>query len=160
MTAPVTLAVALAGIPALAALVGFLLPQSSRRAAAAIAVGSSALVTIVAVALYVVVPDAGTTSFVTIARFGELDATAGVWVDHTAAIVSIAVGVVAFLVQLYSVGYVLNGPHPDERYAPYAAQISLFTAAMMTVVVSGDLVPLLIGWEVMGLCSYLLIGHD
>jgi NADH-quinone oxidoreductase subunit L len=160
VTGAVGLAVALAGIPALAALVGLLLPQSSRRAAAVIAVGSSGLLVIAAVALYVVVPDAGTTRFWTLARFGDLDATAGVWVDDTAAIVSIAVAVVAFLVQLYSVGYVLNGAHPDERYAPYAAQISLFTAAMMTVVVSGDLVPLLIGWEVMGLCSYLLIGHD
>src|SRR6185312_5414525 len=47
-----------------------------------------------------------------------------------------------------------------ERYAPYAAQISLFTAAMLLVVVAGDLIELLVGWEVMGICSYLLIGHD
>ncbi|MCW2569709.1 MAG: proton-translocating NADH-quinone oxidoreductase, chain [Mycobacterium sp.] len=160
MTGPVTLAVALAGIPALAALVGLLLPQSSRRAAAVVAVGSSGLLVIVAVALTVVIPDGITEWAVTLARFGKLNATAGVRLDALAAAVSIAVAMVAFLVQLYSVGYILNGPHPDERYAPYAAQISLFTAAMMTVVVSGDLVTLLIGWEVMGLCSYLLIGHD
>jgi NADH-quinone oxidoreductase subunit L len=160
VTAPVTHAIALVAIPALAALVGFLLPQSSRRAAAVVAVGSSGLSALVAVVLTVIVPDGLTEWFVTVARFGELNATAGVRVDHTAAVVSVAVAVVAFLVQLYSVGYVRDGAHPDERYAPYAAQISLFTAAMMAVVVSGDLVPLLIGWEVMGLCSYLLIGHD
>jgi NADH-quinone oxidoreductase subunit L len=154
------LAVALAGIPALAALAGLLLPQSSRRAAAVVAVGSSALLPVVAVALLVAVPRDGVQWWVTLARFGGLDATAGVRVDPNAATVAIAVAVVAFLVQLYSIGYVLNGPHPDDRYAPYAAQISLFTAAMMIVVVSNDLVTLLIGWEVMGLCSYLLIGHD
>ena len=37
--------------------------------------------------------------------------------------------------------------------------MSLFTAAMLLVVVAGDLVVLLVGWEVMGLCSYVLIGH-
>ena len=66
------------------------------------------------------------------------------------------VGAVAFAVQVYSTGYLAH----DDRYAPYAAQVSLFTAAMMLVVVSGDLIILIIGWEVMGLCSYLLIGHD
>jgi NADH-quinone oxidoreductase subunit L len=66
------------------------------------------------------------------------------------------VGVVALAVQVYSVAYL----HDDERYAPYAAQVSLFTAAMFDVVVAGDLIQLLVGWEVMGICSYLLIGHD
>ncbi|MDQ1675762.1 MAG: NADH-quinone oxidoreductase subunit [Actinomycetota bacterium] len=160
MTGPVTLAVALAAVPALAALVGFLLPQSSRRVAAVVAVASSALLPVLAIALFVILPGDGVERWVTLARFGELSATAGVRVDSTVAAVSIAVAVVAFLVQLYSTGYLLNGPHPDDRYAPYAAQVSLFTAAMMTVVVSNDLVTLLIGWEVMGLCSYLLIGHD
>src|SRR5262249_52590676 len=49
---------------------------------------------------------------------------------------------------------------PAGRSPPYAAQVSLFTAAMLLVVVAGDLIPLLVGWEVMGICSYLLIGHD
>ena len=58
--------------------------------------------------------------------------------------------------QVYSVAYLDH----DDRYPPYAAQVSLFTAAMLLVVVSGDLIVLLVGWEVMGACSYLLIGHD
>ena len=58
--------------------------------------------------------------------------------------------------QVYSVSYL----HDDDRYAPYAAQVVLFTAAMLLVVVAGDLIVLLVGWEVMGICSYLLIGHD
>ena len=48
----------------------------------------------------------------------------------------------------------------DPRYPSYAALVSLFTAAMLLVVVAGDLMVLLVGWEVMGICSYLLIGHD
>ena len=58
--------------------------------------------------------------------------------------------------QVYSISYL----HDDDRYGPYAAQVSLFTAAMLLVVVAGDLILLLVGWEVMGICSYLLIGHD
>ena len=159
MSGPVALAVALAAVPSLAALVGFLLPQSSRRTAVVVAVGSSATLPVLAIVLLATVHGLHEKAW-TWARFGGLDATVGVRVDDTAAVVAIAVAVVAFLVQLYSTGYLLGGPHSDERYAPYAAQVSLFTAAMMTVVMSADLVPLLIGWEVMGLCSYLLIGHD
>ncbi len=75
--------------------------------------------------------------------------------DGLAVVVSVMVGVVSLLVQLYSVEY-LRG---DPRYPTYAAFVSLFTAAMLLVVVAGDLVVLLVGWEVMGLCSYVLIGH-
>jgi NADH-quinone oxidoreductase subunit L len=62
---------------------------------------------------------------------------------------------VALLVQIYSVTYMRDEP----RYASYSAFISLFTAAMLAVVLAGDLLFLVIGWEVMGLCSYLLIGQ-
>ena len=65
------------------------------------------------------------------------------------------VAVVALLVQVYSVEYLRE----DTRYPTYAAEVSLFTAAMLAVVLSADLLALLVGWEVMGLCSYLLIGH-
>ncbi len=73
--------------------------------------------------------------------------------DQLSALVAVAVAVVALCVQVYSTGYV------TERYPAYAATVSLFTAAMMLVVHADDLVLLLIGWEVMGACSYLLIGH-
>ena len=76
-------------------------------------------------------------------------------VDGLAALVSVAVGLVAFLVQVYSVDY-LRG---DPRYSSYAAFVSLFTAAMLLVVFADDLLVLLVGWEVMGVCSYFLIGH-
>ena len=68
---------------------------------------------------------------------------------------SVAVAVVALAVQVYSTAY-LKG---DPRYSSYAAFVSLFTAAMLLVVFADDLFVLLVGWEVMGVCSYFLIGH-
>ena len=88
--------------------------------------------------------------------FGDLDVTLGFSAGVAALYIALAVCVVALFVQIYSVAYL----HDDPRYAPYAAQVSLFTGAMLLVVTSGDLIGMLVGWEVMGACSYLLIGHD
>ena len=79
----------------------------------------------------------------------------GARVDGLAALIAVLVGVVATAVQLYSVTYMAH----EERYTSYTALISLFTAAMLVVVYSTDLLVLLVGWEVMGACSYFLIGH-
>jgi NADH-quinone oxidoreductase subunit L len=84
--------------------------------------------------------------------------------DALSATVAVMVGVVALCVQVYSTAYLAELPDdPVEqaptRYPAYAATVSLFTAAMMTVVHADDLVLLLLGWEVMGACSYLLVGH-
>ena len=87
---------------------------------------------------------------------GGLDITLGFSAGMAALYVALAVCVVALFVQIYSVAYL----HDDPRYPPYAAQVSLFTGAMLLVVTSGDLIGVLVGWEVMGACSYLLIGHD
>ncbi|MFJ8000069.1 NADH-quinone oxidoreductase subunit L [Streptomyces sp. NPDC096310] len=76
-------------------------------------------------------------------------------IDGFAALVAVLVGVVASCVQIYSTGY-LRG---DARYSSYAALVSLFTSAMLLVVYSGDLMVLLVGWEIMGICSYFLVGH-
>src|SRR5207248_3424141 len=88
--------------------------------------------------------------------FGDVSVTLGVRLDPVVVLVAVAVTTVALAVQIYSVAYLAD----DDRYGPYAAQVSLFTAAMLLVVVAGDLIELLVGWEVMGICSYLLIGHD
>ncbi|MFJ9578872.1 NADH-quinone oxidoreductase subunit L [Streptomyces sp. NPDC101191] len=76
-------------------------------------------------------------------------------IDGFAALVAVLVGVVATCVQVYSTGYLRH----DPRYPSYAALVSLFTAAMLLVVYSGDLMVLLVGWEIMGICSYFLVGH-
>ncbi|MFN8078378.1 MAG: NADH-quinone oxidoreductase subunit L [Kineosporiaceae bacterium] len=84
--------------------------------------------------------------------------------DQLSALVAVAVALVAFCVQVYSVGYLApdhaaDDPAAPTRYPAYAAAVSLFTAAMMLVVHADDLILLVIGWEVMGACSYLLVGH-
>ncbi|MGK5733116.1 NADH-quinone oxidoreductase subunit 5 family protein [Streptomyces sp. URMC 124] len=75
--------------------------------------------------------------------------------DGFAVLVAVLVGVVATCVQVYSTAYLRD----DPRYPSYAALVSLFTAAMLLVVYSGDLMVLLVGWEIMGICSYFLVGH-
>ncbi|MDX2293937.1 MULTISPECIES: NADH-quinone oxidoreductase subunit 5 family protein [Streptomyces] len=86
---------------------------------------------------------------------GSVPITLGVHIDGFAALVAVLVGVVASCVQIYSTGYLRD----DPRYPSYAALVSLFTAAMLLVVYSGDLMVLLVGWEIMGICSYFLVGH-
>ncbi|MEU3446877.1 NADH-quinone oxidoreductase subunit L [Streptomyces thermolilacinus] len=76
-------------------------------------------------------------------------------IDGFAALTAVLVAVVASCVQIYSTGYLRD----DPRYPSYAALVSLFTSAMLLVVYSGDLMVLLVGWEVMGICSYFLVGH-
>ncbi|MGW1058989.1 NADH-quinone oxidoreductase subunit 5 family protein [Micromonospora rubida] len=163
----------LPAVPLVAGLVGLLLPPSprgattgedpARRVAIGLGVAGAAGALLIAVVLLVRVGQPVQTS-TTWVDLGGLRVTLGVRLDGAAALVAVAVAAVALAVQVYSVGYLKRGPHDDvevdHRYPPYAAQISLFTAAMLLVVVAGDLIMLLVGWEVMGLCSYLLIAHD
>ncbi|MFY9914271.1 MAG: NADH-quinone oxidoreductase subunit L [Nocardioidaceae bacterium] len=76
-------------------------------------------------------------------------------VDQLSASMLVLATTVALLVQVYSVAY-LRG---DPRYPSYTAFVSVFTAAMALVVMADDLFVLLVGWEVMGACSYVLISH-
>ncbi|MEV2242614.1 NADH-quinone oxidoreductase subunit L [Micromonospora sp. NPDC049891] len=161
----------LPAVPLLAGLTGLLLPPSphgatiglatARRVAAVLGVAGAAGALALAVALLVTL-DGPVESSTTWIELGGITVTLGVRLDGAAALVAVAVTAVALAVQIYSTGYLRQGPpdEPDHRYPPYAAQVSLFTAAMLLVVVSGDLILLLVGWEVMGLCSYLLIAHD
>ncbi|MEU0037453.1 MULTISPECIES: NADH-quinone oxidoreductase subunit L [unclassified Streptomyces] len=86
---------------------------------------------------------------------GSVPVELALYIDGFAALVAVLVGVVATCVQIYSTGYLRD----DPRYPSYAALVSLFTSAMLLVVYSGDLIVLLVGWEVMGICSYFLVGH-
>jgi len=86
---------------------------------------------------------------------GGPDITLAIHLDGFTSLISVLVGLVATCVQVYSTAYLKD----DPRYPSYAALVSLFTAAMFLVVYSGDLIVLLVGWEIMGICSYFLIGH-
>ncbi|MEU4150266.1 NADH-quinone oxidoreductase subunit L [Streptomyces sp. NPDC026659] len=86
---------------------------------------------------------------------GSVPVDLALHIDGFAALVAVLVAFVASCVQIYSTGYLRE----DPRYPSYAALVSLFTSAMLLVVYSGDLIVLLVGWEVMGICSYFLVGH-
>ncbi|MGW7752107.1 NADH-quinone oxidoreductase subunit 5 family protein [Streptomyces violaceusniger] len=90
-----------------------------------------------------------------LADTGSVPVDLALQVDGFAALVAVLVAIVACCVQIYSTGYLRD----DPRYPSYAALVSLFTAAMLLVVYSDDLIVLLVGWEIMGICSYFLVGH-
>jgi NADH-quinone oxidoreductase subunit L len=82
----------------------------------------------------------------------------GIGVDSLAAIMLVVVTCVSFLVQIYSRSYMIEHGHVDPGYSRFFAYLSLFTFSMLVVVLADNLLFLFIGWELVGLCSYLLIG--
>jgi len=78
----------------------------------------------------------------------------GFEVTNLNALMLIVVTLVSMLVNLYSVGY-MSG---DERISTFFAYVSLFTFSMLGLVISSNLVMLFIFWELVGVCSFLLIG--
>lgn len=85
---------------------------------------------------------------------GYKDITVGFLVDPLSIMMLVVVTTVSFLCQIYSLGY-LKG---DERLNWFYAAMSLFTFAMLAFVVSNNYLQVLIAWELVGLCSYFLIG--
>jgi NADH-quinone oxidoreductase subunit L len=90
-----------------------------------------------------------------LASTGTVPVDLALHLDGFSVLIAVLVGLVATCVQVYSVSYLRD----DPRYPSYAALVSLFTSAMLLVVYTGDLMVLLVGWEVMGICSYFLVGH-
>ncbi len=78
----------------------------------------------------------------------------GTLVDPISALMLIVVTVVGFLVMLYSIGYM----HHDRGLPRYYAELSLFLAAMSGLVLSDNLLEFFLFWELVGVCSYFLIG--
>ena len=84
-------------------------------------------------------------------------ATVGVLADETSTVMLVLVALVSLLVQVYSLGYLSDEPPTGlGRYYTYQ---SLFAFSMMGLVLAPDLLQLFICWELVGLCSYLLIGY-
>ena len=78
----------------------------------------------------------------------------GVLVDPLTAVMLFMVPLAVLCIFIYSIGYMAH----DPRQARFFSLISLFAGAMLTLVVADNLLLLFVGWEVMGLCSYMLIG--
>jgi NADH-quinone oxidoreductase subunit L len=92
---------------------------------------------------------------VEIAEVGSFVVEAGWVLDGLSIMMLVVVGVVSLAVHVYSVAY-MEG---DERFTFFFAALSLFTGSMLLLVLAPNLLQLLVGWELVGLCSYLLIGH-
>jgi NADH-quinone oxidoreductase subunit L len=85
---------------------------------------------------------------------GPLRVDAALRLDRLSAVMALVVTGVGFLIHVYSVGYM----HGDAGFARFFAYLNLFTTAMLILVLADNLLLLFVGWEGVGLCSYLLIG--
>jgi NADH-quinone oxidoreductase subunit L len=79
----------------------------------------------------------------------------GQHIDGLALTLLVVVAFISSLVQIYSLEY-LRG---DRRYTHFFAALTLFSAGMLCMVLAPNMVQLILGWEIMGLCSFMLIGH-
>ncbi len=88
-------------------------------------------------------------------EFGEGEVHVGTLIDGPAVMMLIVVTLVSLLVHVYSTDYVAG----DRRYTHFFAFLSLFTASMLGLVMSSSTLQLMVCWELVGVCSFVLIGH-
>ena len=88
-------------------------------------------------------------------RSGGFDFGIGQHIDGLSVLVLIVVAFISTLVQIYSLEY-LRG---DRRYTHFFAALTLFSGGMLAMVLADNMILFLLGWEIMGLCSFMLIGH-
>ena len=91
-------------------------------------------------------------------NFDKFIVRLGFTVDSIAIVMVFVVSTVALMVNLYSTGYLRHHGKPEPRYWWYFAVLSLFVAAMLTLVLADNLLLMFVAWEGVGLCSFLLIG--
>ena len=132
----------------------------SRRAVAALGVGSiglSALVTALIAASFVTAPPPGNAyaqvlwTWISVAGFQPQIA---LYLDALSLVMVLVVTFVGFLIHIYAAEFMIE----DGSYSRYFAYMNLFVASMLTLLLGNNLLLLLLGWEGVGLCSYLLIG--
>ncbi len=85
---------------------------------------------------------------------GSLQVNFGFLLDPLSAVMILVVSGVGFLIHVYSIGYMAH----DKGFGRYFAYLNLFTFAMLTLVLADNYLLMFVGWEGVGLCSYLLIG--
>lgn len=87
-------------------------------------------------------------------KLGELNFSVGFLVDQLSVTMMVVVSFVSWMIHIYTIGYMRD----DPGYQRFFSYISLFTFAMLVLVMSNNFVQLFFGWEAVGLVSYLLIG--
>ena len=86
---------------------------------------------------------------------GGVQLGAGIQIDGLTVVLMFVVTIISLLVHVYSVEYMRG----DRRFTHFYATLSLFTASMLLLVVADNTLQMLVGWELVGLCSFMLIGH-
>ncbi len=86
---------------------------------------------------------------------GDNSITIGTLVDGQSVLLLVVVTLISLLVHIFSTDYVGG----DRRYTHYFAFLSLFTASMLFFVLSENTLQMIVGWELVGVCSFALIGH-
>jgi NADH-quinone oxidoreductase subunit L len=131
-----------------------------RRAVAIIGVGSVGLSALMALAVgweFLSSPPSGyayTQTLWTWMAIADFTPHVALYLDPLALVMMAVVTVVGFLIHLYSSQYMAD----DEGYSRFFAYMNLFVASMLVLVLADNLLFLYLGWEAVGLCSYLLIG--
>ncbi len=122
-----------------------------------LAVGASFVLSLVTAAQWLGLhePREAVTRHLTWFEMGGVEVGAGTHVDGLTVMMLIVVTFISLMVHVYSTGY-MDG---DRRYTYFFAALSLFTASMLTLVVADNTLQLLVGWELVGVCSFMLIGH-
>jgi NADH-quinone oxidoreductase subunit L len=88
-------------------------------------------------------------------QISDFKFTIGIQVDGLSVTLMFVVALIATLIEIYSVEYVRG----DRRFTFFFAALTLFASGMLCMVVAESTVQIILGWEIMGLCSFLLIGH-
>lgn len=154
-----TIYLAIPLIPLLAAIAAGLFGQQIGRAGAhwvtILAVGVSFLLSMVVLydQVWAGAPVYNETVY-TWAVVGGLQMEVGFLIDRLTAVMMTVVTFVSLMVHIYTIGYM----HDDDGYQRFFAYISLFTFAMLMLVMANNFLQLFFGWEAVGLVSYLLIG--
>src|SRR6266705_3638009 len=87
---------------------------------------------------------------------GDFVATAEFLLDPLSAVMILVVTGVGFLIHVYSIGYM----HAEDGYYRFFSYLNLFMFSMLVLVLASNFLLMFVGWEGVGLCSYLLIGYD
>jgi NADH-quinone oxidoreductase subunit L len=88
-------------------------------------------------------------------QVGKFRADFGLAMDHLSGLYALFVTFVAFLIHVFAVGYM----HEDKGFYRFFTYLNLFMFAMLTLVLADNFLLMFVGWEGVGLCSYLLIGY-
>ncbi|MEE2707740.1 MAG: NADH-quinone oxidoreductase subunit L [Planctomycetota bacterium] len=137
------------------ALAGWRLGEESRKVGV-LAIGISFALSVAAFVQVVLQRDPIVIPLYELLHSGSLTVEFGLYIDQLTVLLLLLVTGVSFVVHVYSASYMIG----DAQYSRFFAVMALFTFGMVTLVMSSNLLMMFMCWEVMGICSYLLISHQ